>query len=110
MEHRDGILEPAPGCLHKLMGQRYLRDIMETMGAYVDSLKFSGGSFSLMPPDRVRELIQIAHEHDALVSPGGFIEYVLTQGKEEVTRYIQTCKDYGFDIIEISRLDYAAHG
>jgi len=31
------------------MGKRYLQDILETMGAYVDSLKFTGGSFSLMP-------------------------------------------------------------
>src|SRR5262245_61831348 len=31
------------------MGKRYLQDVLETMGAYVDSLKFAGGSFSLMP-------------------------------------------------------------
>jgi phosphosulfolactate synthase (CoM biosynthesis protein A) len=30
------------------MGKRYLEDILETMGNYVDSLKFAGGSFSLM--------------------------------------------------------------
>lgn len=40
------------------MGQRYLADILETMGAYVDILKFSGGSFSLMPRERVAELIE----------------------------------------------------
>jgi phosphosulfolactate synthase (CoM biosynthesis protein A) len=31
------------------MGKRYLADILETMGEYVDILKFSGGSFALMP-------------------------------------------------------------
>ena len=31
------------------MGKRYLQDVLETMGAYVDSLKYAGGSFSLMP-------------------------------------------------------------
>ena len=30
-------------------GKRYLEDILETMGVYVDSLKFAGGSFTLMP-------------------------------------------------------------
>lgn len=31
------------------MGPRYLEDVLETMGWYVDALKFAGGSFSLMP-------------------------------------------------------------
>ncbi len=37
-----------------------------------------------------------------LVSTGGFIEYVLTQGKGAVEKYIQACKTAGFDIIELS--------
>jgi phosphosulfolactate synthase (CoM biosynthesis protein A) len=39
------------------MGKRYLEDILETMGSYIDILKFAGGSFSLMPRRAVRELI-----------------------------------------------------
>ncbi|HBY96994.1 MAG: phosphosulfolactate synthase [Ardenticatenaceae bacterium] len=84
------------------MGTRYLQDILETMGAYVDSLKFAGGSFSLMPRIAVQALIDLCHEHDVLVSTGGFIEYVLTQGSAAVHRYIQECREFGFDIIEIS--------
>ncbi|WP_340103607.1 phosphosulfolactate synthase [Rhodohalobacter sp. 8-1] len=90
------------GPYYDVMGKRYLKDIMETMGEHVDSLKFSGGSFSLMPKKAVTELIDIAHDYNSLVSTGGFMEYVLTQGKESVDKYIETCKDYGFDIIEIS--------
>jgi phosphosulfolactate synthase (CoM biosynthesis protein A) len=90
------------GPYYAVMGKRYLQDIMETMGEHVDSLKFSGGSFSIMPRKAVTELIDIAHDYDALVSTGGFMEYVLTQGKEAVDKYIDTCKDYGFDIIELS--------
>jgi phosphosulfolactate synthase (CoM biosynthesis protein A) len=84
------------------MGKRYLQDILETMAAYVDSLKFAAGSFSLMPRGAVKELIDLCHQYDVLVSTGGFIEYVLTQGPEAVTRYIQECKNLGFDIIEVS--------
>jgi phosphosulfolactate synthase (CoM biosynthesis protein A) len=84
------------------MGKRYLQDILETMGTYVDVLKFAGGSFSLMPRDAVKELIDLCHEYDVLVDTGGFMEHVLTQGPEMVDRYIQTCKELGFDIIEIS--------
>jgi len=84
------------------MGTHYLRDVLETMGAYVDALKFAGGSFALMPRRVVRELIDLCHEHDVLVSTGGFIEYVLGQGAEAVHRYIDECKELGFDTVEIS--------
>ncbi|HWT81443.1 MAG TPA: phosphosulfolactate synthase, partial [Candidatus Methylomirabilis sp.] len=84
------------------MGKRYLQDVLDTMGNYVDVLKFAGGSFSLMPRGAVRELLEICHSHQVLVSTGGFIEHVLTQGPDAVDRYIQECKDLGFDIIEIS--------
>jgi phosphosulfolactate synthase (CoM biosynthesis protein A) len=87
---------------YTVMGPRYLHDVLDTMGEYVDSLKFAGGSFTLMPPGIVREIIDIAHEHDVLVSTGGFIEYVLTQGPEAVGRYIEGCKELGFDIVEVS--------
>jgi phosphosulfolactate synthase (CoM biosynthesis protein A) len=84
------------------MGTRYLRDVLETMGPYVDSLKFAGGSFTLMPRPAVEEVIATAHEFNVLVSTGGFIEYVLTQGRDAVEQYIRECKEVGFDIIEIS--------
>lgn len=84
------------------MGKHYLKDILETMAVYVDSLKFAGGSFSLMPSETVREIINLCHDHNVLVSTGGFIEYVITQGKEAVSRYIEACKGLGFDIIEVS--------
>ena len=84
------------------MGKHYLQDVLETMGAYIDVLKFAGGSFSLMPRQVVKGLIDLCHAHDVLVSTGGFIEHVLTQGPEAVSQYIQECKALGFDIVEIS--------
>ena len=39
------------------MGPRELRDVLDTMGAYVDIYKFSGGSFALMPEEAVTELV-----------------------------------------------------
>jgi phosphosulfolactate synthase (CoM biosynthesis protein A) len=84
------------------MGKRYLEDVLETMGDYVDSLKFAGGSFTLMPQEQLKEIIDLAHRYNVLVSTGGFIEYVLTQGPEAVNRYIEECRNVGFDILEIS--------
>jgi phosphosulfolactate synthase (CoM biosynthesis protein A) len=90
------------GPYYSPMGKRYLEDILETMGAYVDVLKFAGGSFSLMPRKAVKELLDLSHRYDVQVSTGGFIEYVLTLGPQAVDQYIQECKELGFDIIEIS--------
>ncbi len=98
---KRGITE-IRGPYYTPMGKRYLEDVLETMGTYVDALKFAGGSFSLMPRRAVQELVDLCHDFDVLVSTGGFIEYVLTQGPEAVRRYVEECKVLGFDIIEIS--------
>ncbi len=98
---RTGITE-IRGPYYTPMGPRYLQDVLETMGEYVDSLKYAGGSFSLMPRKAVRALNDLCHQHDVMVSTGGFMEYVLTQGPETVDRYIEECKNLGFDVIEIS--------
>jgi len=90
------------GPYYSIMGKRYLQDVLETMGNYVDALKFAGGSFSLMPRSAVRDLLDLCHQYDVAVSTGGFIEHVLTQGPEAVDYYIRECKELGFDIIEVS--------
>lgn len=84
------------------LGRRHLEDILETMGEYVDSLKFAGGSFSLMPRPALVDLLRLCHDHEVLVSTGGFLEYVLTQGQNAIRQYIEECKALAFDIIEIS--------
>lgn len=90
------------GPYYTVMGKRYLEDVLETMGDYVDALKFAGGSFSLMRRDVLKEVLDLAHRYNVLVSTGGWMEYVLTQGPDAVDRYIRECKDVGFDIIEVS--------
>src|SRR6266571_2608320 len=90
------------GPYYSIVGRRYLEDLFEMMGAYVDSLKFAGGSFTLMPEGALREIVDLCHKHEVLVSTGGFIERVLVQGNEAVRQYVTECKKLGFDIIEIS--------
>jgi phosphosulfolactate synthase (CoM biosynthesis protein A) len=84
------------------VGRRYLEDLFETMGAYVDTLKYAGGSFSLMPREAVRSVNDVCHEHGVEVSTGGFLEYVLTQRGDAVQQYLDECRELGFDIVEIS--------
>jgi phosphosulfolactate synthase (CoM biosynthesis protein A) len=98
---KQGITE-IRGPYYTPMGKRCLEDILETMGAYIDILKFAGGSFSLMPRRAVRELVDLCHRHDVKVDTGGFIEHVLTLGTRAVDQYIEECKRLEFDIVEIS--------
>jgi phosphosulfolactate synthase (CoM biosynthesis protein A) len=97
----EGITE-IRGPYYTPMGRHSLEDILDTMGSYVDSLKFAGGSFALMPRRAVLEITKLCHEREVLVSTGGFLEQVLTQGADAVKSYIAECKEVGFDIIEIS--------
>jgi phosphosulfolactate synthase (CoM biosynthesis protein A) len=99
---RSSGLTEIRGPYYTPMGTRYLSDVLETMGSYVDILKFAGGSFALMPEKAVRDLIGLCHSHDVLVSTGGFVEHVLTQGPQAVDAYLNECKDIGFDVVEIS--------
>ncbi len=90
------------GPYYSVMGPRYLEDVLETAGDYVDSLKFAAGSFSVIPKKSLKQLLDLAHSYDVSVSTGGWIEYVLTQGKQAVDRYIEEVKSVGFDILELS--------
>jgi phosphosulfolactate synthase (CoM biosynthesis protein A) len=98
---RHGVTE-IRGPYYAPVGHRYLSDVLESMGRYVDTLKYAGGSFALMPRGVVRSLNELCHEHDVEVSTGGFLEYVLTQGPEAVAHYLGECRELGFDIVEIS--------
>jgi phosphosulfolactate synthase (CoM biosynthesis protein A) len=90
------------GPYYSLMGPRYLTDLLETIGDAVDSLKFAGGSFVVLAPAAVQQLIDLAHQHQVTVSTGGFLEYVLTQGPPAVQKYLAACRALGFDTVEIS--------
>lgn len=90
------------GPYYSVVGVRYLTDVRETMGAYVDSVTFAGGSFCLMPEAHVRELIEVCHAHNVLVSTGGFLERALPLGAAAVERCLDICRTIGFDTIEVS--------
>jgi phosphosulfolactate synthase (CoM biosynthesis protein A) len=90
------------GPYYTVAGRRYLEDLLEGFGEYVDTLKFAGGSFTLMPRQALAGIIDVCHAHDVRVSTGGFVEYVLAHGEAAVDRYLETCRAVGFDIVELS--------
>jgi phosphosulfolactate synthase (CoM biosynthesis protein A) len=99
---RDRGITEIRGPYYDPMGPRQLRDILETVGRYVDIYKFSGGSFALFPPEALREIIDTCHEFDVQVSTGGFIERVLVRDSDHVEDYLAEAAEFGFDIVEIS--------
>lgn len=42
------------GPYYSAYGPRHLADLLETMGNWIDGIKFAGGSFALMPPEAVK--------------------------------------------------------
>lgn len=87
------------------LGPRYLSDILETYGSYVDGIKFAGGSFTLQPVESLKKVIDLAHDNGVYVSTGGYLEKILSSSngdKALVERYLKACKEVGFDVLEIS--------
>lgn len=59
------------------------------MGHIVDGLKFAGGSYSLMPKSLVKEVIDVAHQHDVYVSTGDWAEDLLRKGPSAFKEYVE---------------------
>lgn len=87
---------------YSTFGTRHLQDVFDVAAPWVDGIKWAGGSFALLPTEQVRRFSDIAHEHDAYVSSGGWLETVLRYGDDAVDQYLKEAKEVGFDVIEIS--------
>src|SRR5699024_1751510 len=87
---------------YSTFGTRHLQDVFDVAGQWVDGIKWAGGSFALVPTEQVRAFSDIAHENNAYVSSGGWIETVLRYGDDAVDHYLKEAKEVGFDVIEIS--------
>jgi phosphosulfolactate synthase (CoM biosynthesis protein A) len=83
-------------------GKRHMQDVFDVAGPWIDGIKWAGGSFALMPAEQIKAINQIAHDHQAYVSSGGWIETVLRYGPDAVNKYLAEAKEVGFDVIEIS--------
>ncbi|XP_008813774.1 protein HEAT-STRESS-ASSOCIATED 32 [Phoenix dactylifera] len=87
---------------YSLMGHHALQDVLESMGQFVDGLKFSGGAHSLMPEAFIKEITNLAHRHNVYVSTGDWAEHLLRKGPSSFKQYVEECKNLGFDTIELN--------
>ena len=93
------------GPYYSVMGPRYLKDVLDTMGEHIDALKFAGGSFTLMPePASGARSSRSPTSTTCSVSTCGIPSrsWKLTQGTDAVDRYIEEVARVGFDILEVS--------
>ena len=67
------------------------QEILDSLGPFVDGLKFSGGCHSLMGKELVREITDLAHKHDIYVSTGDWAEHLLRQGPSSFKQYVEVC-------------------
>jgi len=96
-----GVIE-FRGPYYAAVSYGYLKDLLDDWAFYVDGYKFAGGSMRLLPSARVKQIIQVCHDHKLYVSTGGFVERVIVEGGETVDRYLAECKQLGFDVVEVS--------
>lgn len=98
---RYGVTEMR-GPNYTLLSQNLLQDTFESMGQFVDGLKFTGGSHSMMPKAFIKEVISMAHKHNVYVSTGDWAEHLLRKGPSAFKEYIEECKQLGFDTVELN--------
>jgi phosphosulfolactate synthase (CoM biosynthesis protein A) len=97
----EGITE-IRGSYYTVVTPKYLEELLNIAGEYIDIFKYSGGSMRLHPREKVKQVNSLCHDNGVLVSTGGFTEKVLTQGRNTFSQYLREAKDLGFDIVEIS--------
>lgn len=60
---RQAGLTEIRGPYYAPVTKTYLDELLSDWGEYVDGVKFAGGAFSLMPEERLRDLIDVCHKH-----------------------------------------------
>ncbi|KAK3035106.1 hypothetical protein RJ639_032608 [Escallonia herrerae] len=98
---RYGVTEMR-GPNYTLFSHDLLQDTFESMGQFVDGLKFTGGSNSLMSKSYIKEVTNMAHKHNVYVSTGDWAEHQLRRGPSAFREYIEECRQLGFDTVELN--------
>ncbi|KAG6392293.1 hypothetical protein SASPL_146507 [Salvia splendens] len=104
---RYGVTEMR-GPHHSLFSQNLLQDVFDSMGQFVDGLKFAGGSHSLMPKSYIKEVTDLAHKHNVYVSSGDWAEYLQRGGPSAFKEYIE-CSTSTSEVAPVIPILYVKH-
>lgn len=84
------------------MGLWQVRNYVDMLGPYLDSMKWTVGTQRLAPADKVREVNAYLAEQQVDASTGGLIESVIPRGEHAVREFLDEARELGFTIVEIS--------
>jgi phosphosulfolactate synthase (CoM biosynthesis protein A) len=76
--------------------------MVEMLGSYLDSVKWTMGTQRLVNRAKVEEINRYLGENEIDVSSGGLLESVIPHGEGAVRAFLEEARELGFTIIEIS--------
>jgi len=83
-------------------GLGQLRDTVQMLGTYLDSMKWTVGTQRLVRRGQVSEINRFLADHQIEVSSGGLLESVIPHGSRAIQAFLEESRELGFTIIEIS--------
>jgi phosphosulfolactate synthase len=87
--------------IDKGLGLRAYEDLLCIASPYIDMIKLGFGTSVLYPRDVLKQKIELAHEHNIKIMPGGtFLEVAIMQ--QQVDTFFQEMKNLKFSAIEVS--------
>lgn len=87
--------------IDKGLGLKETRDMLEVSNEYIDFLKLGFGTAAFYSKDYLNKKINLAHEFNVVVYPGGtFLEVAFYQGK--INEFLDRSKNLGFKYVEVS--------
>jgi len=87
--------------LDKDLGIASMSDFLESVGEYVDIVKFGWGTARILPREILVQKIELLQKHNVMVCPGGTLTEIAYL-KNCVDRFLAEAKELGIDCIEIS--------
>lgn len=80
-----------------------LKDIIESYAECIDIIKFAGHQATCIPEAKLKEAIDLCHEHQILTSIGNpVLDAALIGGAETAKRVVDYLASIGVDIMEVS--------
>lgn len=96
-----GITE-VRGQYYTITGPRYLEDLFEVAGEWIDWLKIPGPGIALTPRSTLMRIAELCRQHDVELGAGGLVEALVPQGSEVVHEFFDTLPELGFGVVEVS--------
>jgi phosphosulfolactate synthase (CoM biosynthesis protein A) len=96
--HKRGVTEVRD----RALGLAEARNLAETLGAFVDTAKYTCGTQRLFPAEFIKAKNTLYRSHDIEVSSGGMLERVVQYGERAVCSFLEESRELGFTVIEVS--------